>query len=162
MRIVPVISPEQIALCASLAETIWREFYTPIIGEAQVAYMLRAFQSAGAMTEQIQNGYRYSFLYDGETAVGYCATVPEDDALKVSKLYVLKTVRGKGGGHLMLEHCEAEAKARGLKRLVLTVNRHNPSVAFYEREGFTNAGPLVQEIGGGYVMDDYVMVRPLA
>ncbi|WP_345988649.1 GNAT family N-acetyltransferase [Sulfurimonas sp. HSL1-2] len=162
MRIVPVTSPGQIALCASLAETIWREFYTPIIGEAQVVYMLRAFQSAGAMAEQIQNGYRYSLLYDGEMAVGYCATVPEGDALKVSKLYVLKTVRGKGGGHLMLEHCASDAKARGLQRLVLTVNRHNPSVAFYEREGFTNAGPLVQEIGGGYVMDDYVMVRPLA
>ncbi|MHC3993355.1 N-acetyltransferase family protein [Thiomicrolovo sp. ZZH C-3] len=161
MRIVPVTSPEQIAVCASLAETIWREFYTPIIGAAQVTYMLHSFQSVEAITEQLANGYSYSLLYDGGRAVGYCATVPEADALKVSKLYVLSTVRGKGGGHLMLEHCAAEAKARGLTQLVLTVNRHNPSVAFYEREGFTNSGPLVQEIGGGFVMDDYVMTRAL-
>ncbi|WP_345971571.1 MULTISPECIES: GNAT family N-acetyltransferase [Sulfurimonas] len=161
MHIVPVTTPEQAALCASLAETIWREFYTPIIGAEQVEYMLRSFQSADAINAQMQNGYHYTLLYDGETAVGYCATVPEDDVLKVSKLYVLQTQRGKGGGRLMLEHCAAEAKAGGFKRLLLTVNRHNPSVAFYEHEGFTNAGPLVQGIGGGFVMDDYVMVRPV-
>ena len=45
----------------------------------------------------------------------------------------------------------------------LTVNRHNAgSIAFYERMGFAVAGALVQEIGEGFVMDDYRMVKAIA
>jgi diamine N-acetyltransferase len=161
MHIVPVSVPEQAETCAALADTIWREFYTPIIGEAQVAYMLRTFQSSEAIADQIKNGYTYYLLYDAQTPAGYCATVREGDALKVSKLYTLKACRGKGGGRTMLDACEKEARGKGLAKLLLTVNRHNPSLAFYEKEGFENAGPLLQEIGGGFVMDDYVMVRRL-
>ena len=49
MHLEQVRSPAQIEQCALLAEAIWREYYTPIIGEAQVAYMLEHFQSAEAI-----------------------------------------------------------------------------------------------------------------
>lgn len=162
MRLVPVDTPEKISLCADVAAAIWREFYTPVIGAAQVAYMLEHFQSADAIAQQIKDeGYRYCLLYADDLPCGYFATVPEEDALKVSKLYVTQARRGKGAGHLMLRACAREAQQRGYKQLRLTVNRHSPSVGFYEHEGFVNAGPLVQQIGGGFVMDDYVMVKRL-
>jgi len=162
MTLVPVNTPKQIGACAALAREIWEAFYTPIIGAAQVEYMLRTFQSADAIASQIgMEGYRYYLLTEGEAACGYCATVPDDDALKISKLYVREACRGQGAGRLMLEACEREARERGVGKLRLTVNRHNPSVAFYGRVGFENAGTLVQDIGNGFVMDDYVMVRPV-
>jgi len=162
MRLVPVDSAAAVRRCAALADTIWRAFYTPIIGEAQVDYMLQTFQSAEAITEQLKKGYRYALLYEGETPIGYCATVPEAEALKISKLYVLEAYRGQGAGRYMIEACARDARKRGFAKLLLTVNRHNPSVGFYEKMHFENSGTLVQEIGGGFVMDDYVMVRPLA
>ena len=161
MRVVAAESPAQTVLCAELARRIWEEFYTPIIGAEQVAYMLRTFQSAEAIAAQSSEGYRYYLLYDDDTPVGYCAAVAEADVLKVSKLYVLQRCRGGGGGRMMLTQCERTAAEAGLKRLRLTVNRHNLSVGFYERVGFVRTGTQVTPIGGGFVMDDYVMERPV-
>ena len=46
--------------------------------------------------------------------------------------------------------------------LVLNVNKHNVSAqAAYQRRGFAIRGPVVLDIGGGFVMDDFVMARPL-
>jgi len=37
------------------------------------------------------------------------------------------------------------------------------SIAFYKHAGFVNAGTLVTDIGGGFVMDDYRMtLKPFA
>ena len=41
---------------ADLARVIWMEHYTPIIGAAQVEYMLDKFQSADRIYSDIQNG----------------------------------------------------------------------------------------------------------
>lgn len=162
MTAVPVLDDAAIRTCADLASQIWTEFYTPIIGAAQVRYMLDTIQSAEAISRQIrEEGYHYYLLIEQERLLGYYATVVTEDALKLSKLYVLKEHRGSGAGAFALQLCRREASSLGLKRLELTVNRHNPSVGFYEKMGFENAGPLVQEIGGGFVMDDYVMVMPL-
>ena len=55
------------AVIAALADEIWREHYTPIIGEAQVDYMLKKFQSAEQICEDIKcNDYIYF------TAMGLC------------------------------------------------------------------------------------------
>jgi GNAT superfamily N-acetyltransferase len=162
MRFVTVEHSEQAALCAVLAEEIWREHYTPVIGEAQVAYMLRTLQSAEAIGAQIRKGFRYVLAYEGTRPIGYCATVAQGDALKISKLYLLKAFRGEGRGGQMIGECEREARERGFARLLLTVNRRNPAVGFYEKTGFVNIGTQLQKIGGGFAMDDYVMARDVA
>jgi ribosomal protein S18 acetylase RimI-like enzyme len=42
------------------------------------------------------------------------------------------------------------------------VNKGNHrAIACYRRHGFVEEASVVNDIGGGYVMDDYVMVRPL-
>lgn len=162
MRFVPVVHAEQAAVCADLAREIWREHYTPIIGAAQVEYMLRTLQSAEAIGAQTAEGYRYVLAYEGDRPVGYYATVAQGDELKVSKLYLLKAFRGEGRGTKMLDACEREATELGCERLILTVNRHNPAVGFYEKVGFRNIGTQLQEIGGGFAMDDYVMARDVS
>ena len=44
LQITSVKGKKQIAELAWLADIIWHEHFTPIIGEAQVAYMLDKFQ----------------------------------------------------------------------------------------------------------------------
>lgn len=162
MTTLPVEDAATIARCASLAQRIWTEWYTPIIGTEQVRYMLQTVQSAEAITGQIEaQGYRYRLVQmDGED-VGYFAIVVQQTTLHISKLYVLKEARAHGVGRYVIDQALLDASQNGCDRLELTVNRHNPSKRFYTRMGFENAGPLVQEIGGGFVMDDYVLRRLL-
>ena len=81
-----------------LAQEIWEEHYTPIIGAAQVAYMLQNFQSRDKIYEDMtQNHYNYYIAWDGEIPVGYLGIQPQDGELYFSKLYVKKDHRGRPG-----------------------------------------------------------------
>ena len=43
------------------------------------------------------------------------------------------------------------------------VNKNNAdSIAWYSRMGFRNAGPVIQDIGGGFVMDDFRLEKTIS
>ena len=154
-----VASEALVAAVAELAREIWRQHYVPIVGAAQVEYMLEAFQSAGAIGRQVaEGGYEY-YLARGE---GYVALVPdvEKESVLLSKIYVGEWARGKGLGRGLAEFAERRTGELGCGELWLTVNVNNGgSIAFYERMGFRKTGRLVQDIGGGFVMDDWRMAK---
>ena len=164
---VPVTTPEQLEAVASLARDIWYEFYVPLIGRAQVDYMVAKFQTAAAMQAQIDQGYEY-FLVRRQDAsgvaadIGYCAIQEQPGRVMfLSKFYLHHAARGSGTGRRCMEFIEGLARRRGLSLLWLTVNKGNPSVQAYQRLGFRIAADLVMDIGGGFVMDDYRMEKPL-
>jgi GNAT superfamily N-acetyltransferase len=168
IQFVPVTTPQQIDAVAGLAREIWYEYYVPLIGRAQVDYMVSKFQSTGAMSQQIREGYQYFLVQRGPTgadpaSIGYCAVQPQpaDRSLFLSKLYLLRDARGGGTGRVCMEFIEQLARRSGLKLLWLTVNKGNPAVKAYERLGFRIAADLVMDIGGGFVMDDFRMEKPL-
>lgn len=151
---------EDIVTAAQLADEIWRQHFTPIIGADQVAYMLDQFQDEEAMTDQIAHGTIYLLaLADGEP-VGYCACKPEEDRLFLSKLYLRQAVRGQGFGRKLLE--AACAQGAGKRAVYLTVNKHNDNtIAIYRKMGFSVIDSVVSDIGNGFVMDDYIMEKAL-
>jgi len=159
-----VHSKQQIADVANLAQEIWQEHYVPIVGQEQIDYMLEKFQCEQAITKQLSNGYEYySLTYDGHNA-GYMAVVSNisESSLMISKIYVLKSKRGSGLGKQMLAFVEALCRQRKMKKIWLTVNRHNKhSIDWYSQMGFTNTGPIVQDIGAGFVMDDFRMEKAI-
>ena len=154
-----VITPTQIAAVAALARETWMEHYLPLIGAAQVEYMLARFQSAEAIARQIAaEGYEYYWT----PGAGYLALVPASarQSAMLSKLYVLASRRGAGMGRAMVEFAEKRAAQLGCLELWLTVNKHNAgSIAFYEKVGFRKTEALVTDIGGGFVMDDWRMAK---
>ncbi len=155
----------QIKRTSLLAREIWQEHYTPIIGSEQVEYMLQRFQSPQAINEQIQGGVLYYLVLSAEEDAGYLALEPDpgQGSAKLSKIYVRKDKRRCGLGRKTLEFAEMLCRDMGVKALWLTVNRHNhAAIAFYRQEGFTAAGTVVQDIGGGFIMDDYKMVKSLS
>jgi GNAT superfamily N-acetyltransferase len=163
VEIAPVRLPADVDAVAALAREIWEEFYVPIIGRAQVDYMVAKFQSASAVAAQIAAGYEYFLVHQNETPVGYLALASkaEERALFVSKFYLLQRTRGAGTGRVCMEFIERLARQRGLGLLWLTVNKGNPSVNVYKRLGFQIAAELVMDIGSGFVMDDYRMEKSL-
>lgn len=162
VEMMKVRKASQIKAVADLAREIWNEHFVPIIGQAQVDYMLERFQSAPAIRGQIAAGYEYYLVRDRGRYAGYFALVPARTkrAAQLSKIYVRHARRGRGVGKAIIAFAEACCAERGIRRLWLTVNRHNAgSIAFYERMGFAKAKRLVRKIGRGFVMDDYKMVK---
>ena len=153
-----VVSREHIHDVAGLAREIWTQHYVPIIGQQQVDYMLEKFQSEVAIAEQIATGYEYYVISHEAERQGYMAIVPDVDngTAMLSKIYVRAGCRGLGLGQIMLAFAEATCNERGISRLWLTVNKHNlDTLTWYLRRGFSNQGPIVQDIGGGFIMDDF-------
>ncbi|HXC17772.1 MAG TPA: GNAT family N-acetyltransferase [Holophagaceae bacterium] len=150
---------------ARLAEAIWRAHYGPLIGLAQVEYMLKGRYTPEKLRAYLDASDRWLRLLklDGET-IGYCSyaltTTPGE--MKLEQLYLLEAFKGRGLGGLMMRHVEAEARAHGCGTLMLTVNKGNTdSIAVYKKSGFTIREEAVFDIGNGFVMDDYVMEKQL-
>lgn len=148
---------------AKLAHTIWNQHYVDIIGQKQVDYMLATFQDQDTIYQQILDGQNYFILSDSDLGdVGYSCLLPENNELKLSKIYVDSASKGRGFGKLMLEHAIQFADQHDAKRIWLTVNKYNhTSIEWYKRQGFVVIEEVVADIGAGYVMDDYVMALNL-
>jgi RimJ/RimL family protein N-acetyltransferase len=158
LEFVPVHTPEHFQAVEALANPIWREHYIPLIGQAQVEYMLAKFQTAQAVGQQVREGALYYLIQAPEKEnIGFLSVIPRQGELFISKFYLLKEERGKGYARMALEFIKSLALDLGLERLILTVHKRNPSVKVYEALGFKVLGPVVTDIGGGYVMDDYRM-----
>ena len=156
----PAVKTNQdIVLVASLAKEIWTEHYTPIIGSAQVEYMLANIQSERAIRRQIDHERFFYFLIEADAApVGYIGVQLNDAELFLSKIYVRASERGKGRGGGAVRFVTGLAKKLGAKKISLTVNKNNTAaIGSYEKYGFKNLGSTVKDIGGGFVMDDYKM-----
>lgn len=143
-----------------LADTIWREHYIPIVGKPQIDYMLNKFQSVRAMQQQAAIGYEYYIVFFKELPVGYLSIKQEDKHLFLSKIYILNTYRGQGIGKTTMQFISEKANAYQLIDIRLTVNKYNTnSIKAYESMGFKNVGVLVTDIGNGFVMDDFEMIK---
>ena len=138
------------------------EHYTPILAEGQVPYMLKKFQSEAAIEDQIAHQHNYYLMIDQGNFIGYFDFVLEKDAVFISKIYVLKSERGKGFAKKALNFISERAKEHRLLKLRLTANEYNSlAILAYEKSGFKNVKAVVMDIGSGYVMDDFVFESSL-
>jgi ribosomal protein S18 acetylase RimI-like enzyme len=150
---------------ARLAETIWRLHYAKIISMAQIDYMLEGRYTPDKLRQYINASDRWlDLLRLAGKPIGYCsyARMSTPNEMKLEQFYLLREHRRKGLGGFMLRHVETQARRHGLSVLVLQVNKQNPdSIAIYLKAGFTVREETVFDIGNGFVMDDYVMVKML-
>ena len=162
INLVPATTVQHLHIIEKLAIEIWNEHYTPIIGKAQVDYMLDKFQNVDAMLKQIENNYKYFIINYNKTDIGYLAFKIVDSDLFLSKIYILKDFRGKSFGKQAMDFVSKQAQISECITITLTVNKYNSnSIKAYEKIGFINSEELVQDIGYGFVMDDYKMVKTL-
>jgi ribosomal protein S18 acetylase RimI-like enzyme len=148
---------------AALASVIWRAHYPGIISHAQIDYMLAQMYDVSAMQREMENGIAYDRLLVDGILRGFASYGPApgaSDELKLYKLYIHPDCQRQGFGALLLRHVESAARSRGCNTVVLTVNKKNANaIAAYRKHGFTIRDSIVTDIGGGFVMDDYVMVK---
>ena len=154
-----------LAAVAELAGVIWRRHYPGIITREQIEYMLALGYSHDALQRFLDTeGAGLDLARVGERLIGFGAYYPLDDApeLKLDKLYVHQEFHGRGVGRRLIASAESAARAQKRATLVLNVNKRNTqAIRAYERNGFTVREAVVVDIGGGFVMDDYVMAKAL-
>jgi GNAT superfamily N-acetyltransferase len=156
---------EHLPPISELAGVIWRACYPGIITSAQIDYMLARMYSLDVLRDEIRSqGIRYDqLLVDGKPA-GFASYGPtsEPDVMKLHKLYLLPEMHGQGLGSHLLQHVEREVRAGAGRRLILSVNKRNiKAITAYQRNGFVIAESVITDIGGGFVMDDFVMAKEL-
>jgi len=157
---------EHLSAISELAGVIWRACYPGIITNEQIDYMLARMYSLDVLRDEIRSqGIRHDLLLvDGKPA-GFASYGPtsEPGMMKLYKLYLLPEMHGRGLGSRLLQHVEREVRAVAGRRLILSVNKRNTkAITAYKRNGFAIVESVVTDIGGGFVMDDYVMAKELA
>jgi ribosomal protein S18 acetylase RimI-like enzyme len=148
-----------------LAREIWHAHYPAIVSMAQIEYMLAQRYNAGVVLEELRrDGLWWDKLLVDGAMLGFSSYfltgVPGE--MKLDKLYVHPRCQRRGYGGMMIARACAVARTRGCDRLTLAVNKNNRSaIDAYLKHGFRIADAVVKDIGDGFVMDDYVMEKPV-
>lgn len=161
MKFIQVETKQQIEMVEKIAQIIWTEHYSNIITDEQIKYMLHKFQSFEAILQGIKSeGYMYYLFYDHDTPFGYMAIQPKEGKLFLSKLYILKEYRGNGYSKQAFEFMEKYCHDNSLTAIWLTCAKNNErSLRVYEKCGFNPVKAVKMDIGGGFVMDDFIMEK---
>jgi diamine N-acetyltransferase len=157
--------PEHLPEIAKLAALIWRAHYPGIISAAQIEYMLAQMYDVGMMRRELESGIAYDRLLVNEILCGFASygPTPVANEIKLHKVYIHLECQRRGLASTLLRHVESFARQRGFDTIVLTVNKKNEkAIAAYRKHGFVIRESIVADIGGGFVMDDFVMVKMLS
>lgn len=159
--IVKVSERDALKEIENLAAVTWHEHYGKLLPSGQIDFMLRKFLTVDAMARQMEHdNYSYYLIKDDDTSVsiGFMALQESRGALFLSKIYLLKEFRGRGYGSQGFDFANKTAEEKGAGKVWLTVNKHNTgSYEIYLKRGYKVVKEDVTDIGGGYVMDDYIM-----
>jgi GNAT superfamily N-acetyltransferase len=153
---------EDIPLLRTLAADIWRRSYREMLTAEQIDYMLAWMYGAETIRAEIAAGIWWEVIELDGAAIGYLAAERGAD-VKLHKLYLLPEQQGRGFAQRALDRVLELARTWGAARVILNVNKHNArALRAYERAGFSVIEAVVNDIGGGFVMDDFIMARAVA
>ncbi|GAB3015694.1 GNAT family N-acetyltransferase [Spirosoma pulveris] len=150
-----------------IAYQTWPSTFGVILSADQIAYMLNMMYSMDALKRQVhEQKHVYLLAQEAESKafLGFISYEFDYKGLsktKIHKIYLLPTSQGKGVGRLLIDQVAGLALARGNATLSLNVNKYNKAIQFYERMGFSTVDTETIDIGNGFIMDDYVMEKPM-
>jgi len=156
---IKLVSPDQIKIIQDLAYLTWPQTFGEILSPEQVTYMLEWMYNEKILKEQAENGHEFYTYSENEKPLGFIGleAFPQEDKLKIHKIYVLPDTQGKGVGKKLLLKAIEVANEKSISNVFLNVNRYNKAVGFYENMGFEILYEENIDIGNGYLMEDYVM-----
>ena len=153
------IRKEELPLVQKLAHEIWNAYYPAIISQDQIDYMLNKMYSLASLEEQFDKGHQFYLLTVENNSAGFLSISNDNNGnFFIHKLYVLTSLHQKGLGSYLLEG--VMKMLTNCKSFRLTVNRKNiQAINFYFRKKFIIEKAEDFDIGNGYVMNDFVMMR---
>lgn len=159
-----VATHSQLGIIQDLAKAIWPDAYGAILSQEQLEYMMEMMYSLDSLENQLKNNIVFLLAKEENDFIGFASyelNFQNSNKTKIHKLYVLPTIQGKGVGKNLILHIQEIAKKNSNAALILNVNKYNKAKDFYLHNQFEIADSLVVDIGNGYVMDDFVMVKKI-
>lgn len=154
-----------VAAVIALAARIWNRHYPGIISRAQIDYMLaQRYRPERLRAELADAEILWTVAAMGVDPVGFSSVHLDRDkkVLKLDKLYVDSALQRQGVGRRLVEAAFRLARDNRFHSVELAVNRNNDSaITAYLRMGFVVRETRVADIGGGFVMDDFIMTAPV-
>jgi ribosomal protein S18 acetylase RimI-like enzyme len=148
-----------------IAHRTWPVAYGEILLKVQLDYMLDAFYNEEALKDSVANkGHHFILAKEGEEILGFASyehQYEQKNQTKIHKIYILPQTQGKGIGKSLIDYVEKKAKEDDSELLSLNVNRFNKALYFYQKMGFKIVEEVNIELEHGYLMEDYVMEKPL-
>ena len=157
------ITPPDVPAIAALAREIWQATYPGIITQEQIDFMLEQRYGHERLYDDLEDLHKWldQAFHDGRR-VGFAFSEIYKGEFKLDKLYIHPDVQRRGVGGQLIAHVAERAKREGYPCLILQVNKRNVNaINSYKKYGFEVRTVTVDDIGGGYVMDDYVMEEKL-
>jgi len=145
----------------NIAQRVWSKHYIPnIISQQQMDYMMEWMYSPESLAKQMDEGAQFFIIKsDGNTA-GYISITDTNGELFLNKFYIDNEYQRLNIGSEILRLALAEFPQATIIRL--QVNRKNfKAINFYFKNGFSIERAEDFDIGNGYLMEDFVMVKRL-
>lgn len=161
--ILSVVKETELDEIAHLAKVTWNDHYPAMVGQEQVDYMLDKIYSHESMQDQLRNkGHKFYFIVLEGEKVGFLSLsqskVNEQAETFIHKFYILAQKQKSGLGSQVMKLIYNEYPNSNSYKL--TVNRQNfKSINFYFKNGFIIESVADFDIGEGYFMNDFVMVK---
>jgi len=156
---------DELPIVQRLAHAIWHVHYRGIISADQIDYMLARGYATPVLAEFLDGddrGLELAVADREPVAFAAWTLIHGTREAKLDKLYVLPALQRKGLGGRLIGRVVARARSAGAATLILNVNKNNTqAIRAYEKHDFAVRESVVNDIGNGFVMDDYVMAKDI-
>lgn len=157
------VTPPDVPAIALLAREIWQASYPGIITQEQIDFMLEQRYGHERLYDDLEDLHKWldQAFHDGRR-VGFAFSEIYKGEFKLDKLYIHPDVQRRGVGGQLIAHVAERARKQGYPCVILQVNKRNDkAINSYMKYGFAVRNTTVDDIGHGYVMDDFVMEKKL-
>ena len=109
-----------------------------------------------------KNGYEYYLLNNGVNVIGFVSFLKDGNKLLLTNLYILEVYREKGYCELVIDKVIKNCQDTDIDRVRITLNKMNEQgIKFWSNLGFTKIEENVQDIGNGFVIDNYLLEKQI-
>lgn len=147
-----------------MAKEILPEVYESIIPRDQIQYLLDNHHSASAIFYDIwQKNAQFYLIHLNENTAGYLGIELNGEVLILSKLYLLKSQRGKRIGTATLLYVDEIARLNSMRRIEIVVHKNNTrTIELYRRSGFHISESLSRMLDDGSLLEGNKMVKSVS
>lgn len=137
-------TPADAAAVGRIHVESWNVAYRGIMPDDVIAKTDLAYRTQFWAERIADRDWPVFVIEEQDECVAFCQMIPsrdpDDDSTQIghiTSLHVLPWLRGKGYGHLLMNHVLAEFRKRGFSAVTLWVLEQNlPARRFYEQYGF--------------------------
>ena len=157
------IEIKSIPIIQKLAYEIWPIHYTDIFPKEQILYMMELMYSTTSLEKQfLELEHNFIIAKLDEQIIGFASyqiNFENSNNLKIHKIYLSETCRGKNIGNRIIEYIHSIARINKMNCIILNVHIKNKSIGFYKKIGFEIIEQVEINIGRNYILNDYIMTK---